>query len=164
MGNRCTVSGKTECQSGCAAHPQSAGPDFILYPQIGYILAFQTTNSVSVENVSGGFCIESQSWFHHISEVTPQTRTLPTLLRTIARHGAICQSGCSHMNGARQSQERLQCLLMETSREKVDEYGDCKLRDKKKKKKKSSNWPTRERDGEEGNQTWPVNIDFDTSL
>ena len=51
-------------------HLSSAGSDFILQPRRCHINVYHTSDSLSVEDVLCGLCIDHQHRFHRASETT----------------------------------------------------------------------------------------------
>ena len=50
-------------------HSQSLRSDLVLYPQVRHIYVLQLPNSLPVENVLSGFCVNGQHWFHCKTQV-----------------------------------------------------------------------------------------------
>ena len=70
-----------------SAHSQSLGSDLVLYPQVRHIYVLQLPNSLPVENVLSGLCVNGQHWFHcSKAQVAPQpVLHKQTLVTTVSR-------------------------------------------------------------------------------
>ena len=119
-----------------SAHSQSLRSDLVLYPQVRHICVLQLPDSLSVENVLSGFCVNGQHWLHCKAQVTHHAldpaslQTLPMLLHTVLPLRYFCIDllpSCVCFQGV-SSQHRHACArrlssLLATDPVRVREHG-----------------------------------------
>ena len=57
-----------------SSRSQPLRSDFILHQQVRHVSVFQSTNSLSVDDVFGGLRIDGQHWLHLVTQILQQRR------------------------------------------------------------------------------------------